>query len=202
MKIVIIVSCALIVLFEIWFRVKQKKEKSNIEDALTQALLKQNFKEFDRLIESEEAYKRIAPFNRLYMKLNASFMKDDEKEIESCVNSLLEVRMNQAQKDDFYSKVFGYYAQKENKERASYFRNLILKDCKKEGLHVMANRLYSIYIDKSDEFLQDLLMENESLQGPQKATNDVLIAQIYNNKSDFENEKKYLKLFEQDMKGE
>ena len=109
--------------------------------------------------------------------------------------------MNQAQKNELYSKAFGYSVEKENKEKSSYYKDKILNDTKSESLHEMANRMYSIYIDKSDMYLDILLKENESLTGAKKASNDALLAKIYENKKDNVNQEKYLNKFKEDMKG-
>ena len=63
------------------------------------------------------------------------------------------------------------------------------------------NQTHSIYIDKSDMYLDILLKENESLTGAKRASNDALLAKIYENKKDNVNQEKYLNQFKEDMKG-
>lgn len=199
MKSIVIISFIVLLILDVFLRRKQKNEKNKIEDELVGALLKKDYKKFDQLIDSEDAQRRIAPFNRYYMKLNAAILRN--KNIDAVLESFEKIKMNQAQKNELYSKAFGYYVEKENKEKSSYYKDKILNDTKSESLHEMANRMYSIYIDKSDMYLDILLKENESLTGAKKASNDALLAKIYENKKDNVNQEKYLNQFKEDMKG-
>lgn len=199
MKSIVIISFIVLLILDVFLRRKQKNEKNKIEDELVGALLKKDYKKFDQLIDSEDAQRRIAPFNRYYMKLNAAILRN--KNIDAVLESFEKIKMNQAQKNELYSKAFGYYVEKENKEKSSYYKDKILNDTKSESLHEMANRMYSIYIDKSDMYLDILLKENESLTGAKRASNDALLAKIYENKKDNVNQEKYLNQFKEDMKG-
>lgn len=199
MKSIVIISFIVLLILDAFLRRKQKNEKNKIEDELVGALLKKDYKKFDQLIDSEDAQRRIAPFNRHYMKLNAAILRN--KNIDAVLESFEKIKMNQAQKNELYSKAFGYYVEKENKEKSSYYKDKILNDTKSESLHEMANRMYSIYIDKSDMYLDILLKENESLTGAKRASNDALLAKIYENKKDNVNQEKYLNQFKEDMKG-
>lgn len=199
MKSIVIISFIVLLILDVFLRRKQKNEKNKIEDELVGALLKKDYKKFDQLIDSEDAQRRIAPFNRYYMKLNAAILRN--KNIDAVLESFEKIKMNQAQKNELYSKAFGYYVEKENKEKSSYYKDKILNDTKNESLHEMANRMYSIYIDKSDMYLDILLKENESLTGAKRASNDALLAKIYENKKDNVNQEKYLNQFKEDMKG-
>lgn len=194
----IIFTVIVVFVLEVVFQVKKQKDVSKLENELTSALLKKDYRKFDELVNSVDAKKNIPPYNLNYLKLNAAIIRGKKQDIDSLCDNFENVHMNQAQKENFYATAFGYYAQQNNKKKALYYKDKILKESKNEKNIEACKRMYSVYIESSDEYLDVLLKECESLSGQQRTTNDALLAKIYENKNDKENEEKYLKQLKED----
>lgn len=90
-------------------------------------------------------------------------------------------------------KAFNYYVGLEDKKMSKKYLDLI-NGLSNERMKFEANRVYNIFILKTDKDLKDLLEELESMEDNEKGINEYLISVIYKNLKDTKNQKKYEEL--------
>lgn len=200
MKNIVIILFVVVLLFEVVMTIKQKRDKKAIEDALTKSIVNTDYDTFYKMIESKEAIKSIPLYNRQFLKLNVALMQKEDRKINEVIQSFKEMRMNDSQIIEVSLKAFDYYIEKGNKKEARYYKKLILDHSQNDRIKELTKRTYSIYIDKSDEYLDVLLKENDALNGAQRAPNDLLLSKIYENKSDKALAQKYMQQYYSDTK--
>lgn len=152
-----------------------------------------NFDSFDDYINLKSNCLLFTPFNLDYIKLNSYIIRKNEKLIESSFLKFEKVKLTQFQKDDVYMKAFEYYLNVNNSNKIEYYFKLINDACS-EQIKVAVARLYDVYYKKGSKFLNDLLSEIDNLKGKYRASNELLVSEIYKNLNNLEKHKYYLSL--------
>lgn len=198
-KYVIVLFCVVLVL-QLIYQYKITKDRKKIEEEITLLILNNKYQEFYELIDSKKAIKLIPIYNRLYSKMNVAFIQNNDKLLDEVFNVMRKMELSNAKKEDVYSKAFNYYVEKGNEKKSKFFMEQLLLVTTNQKLIELTKRTYSILIEKSDEYLDQLLKEDKELKGYKRLSNDLLLSKIYENKGDKESANKYLEQYKTDAK--
>ena len=108
------------------------------------------------------------------------------------------MKMNDEQMEEVYLNCFNNYIDKNDSKKARQFKNLLIKNSKKDSLKTYVQRVYDVKIEHEYKYLDEMLKELEN-HTVNKATHYLLIAEMYKNKNDNENSAKYYKLYNEYM---
>ncbi len=145
--------------------------------------------------EMERPYMRLLyPIISYYdLRANVAMQSRNKKECGRLYNKLCSLSLRPLQKELYYQRAFNYFVSLEDKENAKKYLDL-LDTLNDPMISITASRLYSIYVLKSDEDLDDLLIELERIKEEEKGPTEQLIAMIYHNRGDKENANTYQEL--------
>lgn len=196
----VIVIFVIVLIGQFIYQILLTKKRKQIEENITNSIIQGNFHEFHKIIDQRETCKYIPIFNRLYLKMNVAFLQGDDNKLNETFDLMRKMKLSVKQKEDVFSKAFNYYVEKGDKKKSEYYKDQILEISKNVGLRTLTKKTYSVMIEKSDEYLQQLLKENEELKGNKRLSSDILLSKIYENKGDEILAKKYLDQYKNDAK--
>ncbi len=157
---------------------------------LENALLQQNYAAFDNRIDKWYIRLFIPHFNVDFLKLNRAIMAGDKEDIDQKFEYFDQVNLKEKQKENLYLRGFEYYLSEDNRELTDKYYNLI-KGLSNQGLIKYADQLYDIYVLKGWTYLDEMLAEEETLPEDQRLEVYSMISDMYKNKGDTKNAKKY-----------
>ena len=166
--------------------------RSRIFRSLSEYLQKGEFDKFDELINKPLTGMLYDRYNVQFMKLNAAFMKGDKDQIEETLKGFNDLQMNLKQQKALYEKAFYYYVSTENQEMATKCYEKLKEIDPDEN--EMIETFYDTYVLKGNKYLDKTLEKVEKANDLQKQGVYTLLADMYKNAGDKENEKKYRKL--------
>lgn len=155
------------------------------------------FSEFDQLMEKKIVKIVFNSFNIDFIKLNSYLIRKDSKKIDHAFSDFDSVRLSSKQRDEVDLKAFNYYLFNDEQKTKKYYQNI--KNSKTNMMKKDVERLYDVYILKSDRYLQDLLDETEILEDKYKSANELLISEIYKNLGNFNKQNLYKELAEKHL---
>ncbi|MCF0106602.1 MAG: hypothetical protein HUJ53_07560 [Holdemanella sp.] len=132
----------------------------------------------------------ISKIDLLFLKLKASFLEQNKKRILLYLNEIEPLLITNMQKEKVYIDAFNYFISIEDKNNSKKYLNKI-NELDNPRMKIEVNRVYNIYIRKSDEDLKNLLEECMELEEENRAVHEYLISIIYKNKNDRKNQQKY-----------
>lgn len=188
---ILYILAAAAVIASIWYGNYRYQKKMQYQNDLLRLLMSGNYPLFLKEIDSNEAKANIPPFNREFLKLNAALLEQDSAAAEEQFKTLLKWELSDPQKIDLYMRGLQYYAANDNRAEAERFRKKLFKLTDNEQIRAEADRFISIYLDKSDRYLGELLAENRVVSEFKKYANDFLIAKIYENRNEPELAEQY-----------
>ncbi len=188
---ILIAIVAVIFVADMGLQFYQNKKRNSLFEQLSSFLAKKDFVSFDELIDSSETKKLFPVYNIAFLKLNEAMLKEDKKAIDQAFDSF-DMRMNNAQKEALYKKGFYYYLGLEDRAKTRVYYNL-LKELKVKD-EKMLDVMYDTYIDKGHQFLEDVKTLADQMKDEQKMPYYALLADMYRNKGDEDEAKKYEKL--------
>lgn len=155
------------------------------------------FSEFDQMMEKKIIKIVFNPFNIDFIKLNSYLIRKDTNKIDNAFSHFDSVRLSSKQRDEVDLKAFNYYLCNDEKKAKKYYQNI--QKSKTNPIKQDVERLYDIYIRKSDRYLQTLLKETETLEDQYKSANELLISEIYKNLGDINKQLEYKELAEKHL---
>lgn len=184
---------------EIIFELYSRHRRNSLSKKAMELLLTGKYSEVEELADSKEMMRSFPPYNRLYLKLNSAMMQQKNKETEALLKEFETVRMNESQKTALYSMAFQYYLPLEEQSRCADYK-IKIDDLKgNETLKRYVDRAYDIVYKKDTSRLEELKAETAALPLSQRSSNDYLIAQIYKNLGDEENQQSWLMQMQKDI---
>ena len=132
----------------------------------------------------------ISKIDLLFLKLKAYFLEQNKKRILLYLNEIEPLLITNMQKEKVYIDAFNYFISIEDKNNSKKYLNKI-NELDNPRMKIEVNRVYNIYIRKSDEDLKNLLEECMELEEENRAVHEYLISIIYKNKNDRKNQQKY-----------
>lgn len=188
---ILIAIVAVIFIADMGLQFYQNKKRNSLFEQLSSFLAKKDYASFDKLIDSSETKKLFPVYNIAFLKLNEAMLKEDKKAIDQAFDSF-DMRMNNAQKEALYKKGFYYYLGLEDRTKTRTYYDL-LKELKVKD-EKMLDVMYDTYIDKGYKFLEDVKTLADQMKDEQKMPYYALLADMYRNKGDEDEAKKYEKL--------
>lgn len=188
MKTVAVAVVAAIVMFTVIRSLKKKKYGS-----LVGFLEQGNFKAFYQELDKTSSKILFSKLTLMDLRLNAAMLEQRSKEAGKILDEIGKMPLTPREKENFYMKAFNYYVGLEDKKMSKKYLDLI-NGLSNERMKFEANRVYNIFILKTDKDLKDLLEELESMEDNEKGVNEYLISVIYKNLKDTKNQKKYEEL--------
>lgn len=190
-----VILVLIFILLAILFSITVKFVKKHYSTKIVRLLEERKFDEFDQLIETFIIKILFMPFNIDYMKLNSAILRDNKKMILQAFEKFEKHRLNHKQKSLIYMMAFNYYVSVEDQKYAKKYLNLVI-DLKDEQMVKEATRIYDIYIEKGDRYLEEILEETKNLPVEHRGVNEFLISIMYENKKDHKKAKEYRELSE------
>lgn len=195
---IVIILVILAIIAEGIFQLNRRYKRGLIQNKLMQLLMNGYFKEFEDYADSFEVKTNIKPFNLEYIKMNEAIMRNDSAKLEKSFNKLLNMKMNDEQREEVYLNCFNHYIDKNDSKKARQFKDLLIRNSKKDSLKTCVQRVYDVKIEHESKYLDEMLKELEN-NTVNKATHYLLIAEMYKNKNDNENSAKYYNLYNEYM---
>ena len=152
-----------------------------------------SFEEFHSKIDSRFMKLLFPKSAILDLKLNAALVQQTKKEATALLEQICAMPLSPSQKENYYMKAFNFYVGLEDAKNSKKYLSLI-NELSNERMKFEANRVYNIFILKTDTDLADLLEELENMEDREKGVNEYLISVIYKNRKDRANQKKYAQL--------
>lgn len=194
-----ITAVCLVVAVFVVIEVLRRMAANRYSRELTQDLLNERYEEFNRKAQNRFVRYLLPPFNLDHLKLTAYLAQDRREDIDAQFERFARCRLNREQKKAVYTKGFYYYLRTGNTEKVTH--------CYKELLEVLGgeeaeplNRLYSVYVEKSDRYLPQILEELK--RGPKERTAQcaALAAAMYANRGEEEEAHRYYSLSMREQK--
>ncbi len=166
-----------------------------LAEKLSILLMEHNYDEFDRLAGSKQSKRYIKPFTLNFLLLNSAIIRDNKKSVLNMFNDLCKADMNQAQKSAVYSRVFYYWiANKDNKSAADVYERFAKKS---NAIPDRMRYVYDVYCKKGFHYIEEIEEKLPILKEEEKYEYYALLADMYKNKGDEINSKKYSRLIEE-----
>lgn len=167
--------------------------QDNLMNRITSAIQSGDFVKYEELISRKTTKWILEPYTIDYIKLQVAMMKRDPAETDKCFDRFDEVRLNDQQKITVFENAFYYYVAAGNIEKVRKYGNLLLK-VKTFSRAEEIKQYYSIMVEKSYDDLDKMLEELKDADPVSQARMEFLISQMYKNKGDIDNAKKYINL--------
>ncbi len=187
---------ALLILPNVYFETKRKKQS----EKLIKPLQSLDYKTFYKLVEDKNEVKYISPYNLEFIKLSAAIYQKKVNLIDEQCKKMESMNMTKKQSLEFYNQVLNYYITINDEKRATKYLDA-LKQVASEKEYEQSEMFYDIQIKKGYKYLDTLLETEKQFGDSMPVPLYYMIAKMYGNKGDKENEKKYLEKAEKKTKG-
>lgn len=162
-------------------------------EKLATLIMDKKFNDFDKEIKEMEKKKTLPPFNIIFLKLNRAIVEDKGSLVIETLNQANNTKLVDSQKDIIYKKAFHYYLSKKDKTNCTKYHQL-LSQLNRRDFPVI-DRLYDTYINNGYKYLDSTLQSVDLISNDdEKMQVYLLLSNMYANKKDDENVKKYLEL--------
>lgn len=164
-----------------------------ISNKLVKNLMAENYEEFDKLINNDLTKLVIKPYNLFFMQLNKEMISKNNSAVQKTANVFSRIKMNKDQAVTLYMRLFHYYLDQDDKTHAKrYYKKLNDYEFKgKEGYKV----IYDTLVEDGYKYLNETLKAYESTTDEsRKLEFEIMLMNMYTNKGDLKEAKKYEKL--------
>lgn len=158
---------------------------------LEMSLIKDNQQEFDRIFSSFMRKISLSSTKVLFLALNYALSKDNNKKMDEIYDKINYIYVSKANKRKIYPVMFQYYLEKENKSKCKNLLTLMENILPEPQIQQM-KMIYEINVEKSSNYINDMLKQSENVDGQEKGMLYYLIAKQYGNKKEKVKRKKYL----------
>ena len=180
---------------EIITRIMRKKYTRT----LTELLMKGDFREFDRLIDSAPVKLFVYPFNRDHLKLSRHQLAGNQGRVSEMFEKFRTRGMDNNQKKDIYLQAFNHYLSIGKYDECRYYHDEINKLKDADSIIEAVNTTFDIIVEKKSDMLDDLLKQTEELPENRRGVNEMLISQIYMNLGEKKKSQDYQELSNKHM---
>lgn len=129
---------------------------------------------------TQVAYPR---YNQLFMRLNCQLGLDNAGEVTRIIDEMMGLKMNREQQLALYGKAFAFFVENDDKERAENVLERI-EAVGDEGLAKVSRETFEIFVNHSDEFLDQMLEQVDQVGDGERMRLYQLIAVQYENRGD------------------
>ena len=129
-------------------------------------------------------------YNQLFMRLNCQLGLENAGEVTRIIDEMMGLKMNREQQLALYGKAFAFFVENEDKERAKNVLDRI-EAVGDEGLAKASRETFEIFVNHSDEFLDQMLAQLDQVEDGERLRLYQLIAVQYENRGDSASADKY-----------
>lgn len=129
---------------------------------------------------TQVAYPR---YNQLFMRLNCQLGLDNAGEATRIIDEMMGLKMSREQQLALYGKAFAFFVENDDKERAENVLERI-EAVGDEGLAKVSRETFEIFVNHSDEFLDQMLEQVDQVGDGERMRLYQLIAVQYENRGD------------------
>lgn len=129
-------------------------------------------------------------YNQLFMRLNCQLGLENAGEVTRIIDEMMGLKMNREQQLALYGKAFAFFVENEDKERAKNVLDRI-EAVGDEGLAKASRETFEIFMNHSDEFLDQMLAQLDQVADGERLRLYQLIAVQYENRGDSASADKY-----------
>ena len=194
-----IVAIIAVIAADVIFELYSRNRQNSLSKKAMELMMEGKYSEVEELADSKEMMRSFPPYNRLYLKLNCAMMQQKNKETEALLKEFETIRMNDSQKTALYSMAFQYYLPLEEQSLCADYKLKIDGLKGSEKLKKYADRAYDVVYKKDTSHLEELKAETAALPIEQRGSNDYLIAQIYKNLGDQDNQQAWMMQMQKDL---
>lgn len=189
MTLAIIIAAAAVVGFSLFTYVYKKIRFKNFMTMLQT----QNYEAFDKLIQKGSSKYLFPRYNLEYLKLNSYILRGDDKKIDECFDSILNIGMSKKQKQDIYMKAFNYYVGMENATKTKKII-AVIEDFDNEQMKKEARTVYDIFILKRGTYIPEMEALLAEQDDAAKGITEYLLSVQYGNLNNKKKANEYLEL--------
>ena len=157
--------------------------------------------EYIKALDSYYVKFSFSEFNRNLMKLNYWIDERNDEKVKEVLEIISKIKLNENDRIALYSKLFGYYIDKKEYDKAKKMAENLLplvenkKDEQSELLAGETRQIVEIYCNKNTDLIEDLEETLDTIDNDNvKSILAYRIARLYYVKNDFDNVKKYIEL--------
>lgn len=150
----------------------------------------QDYEGLEKILNNKIVRFVFLPFNVEYCRLNEALLANNKKMINKQFDILLEMKLNEHQKEDVYLNGFNYYLSEEDNKKIQKFYKLS-RSLKNEDLKKSISISYNIFVEKGYDYLDEILQTYEQCEEKEKYINEYLLSVMYRNKGDCEKAKHF-----------
>lgn len=129
-------------------------------------------------------------YNQLFMRLNCQLGLENAGEATRIIDEMMGLKMNREQQLALYGKAFAFFVENEDKGRAKNVLDRI-EAVGDEGLAKASRETFEIFVNHSDEFLDQMLAQLDQVEDGERLRLYQLIAVQYENRGDSASADKY-----------
>lgn len=129
-------------------------------------------------------------YNQLFMRLNCQLGLENAGEATRIIDEMMGLKMNREQQLALYGKAFAFFVENEDKERAKNVLDRI-EAVGDERLAKASRETFEIFVNHSDEFLDQMLAQLDQVEDSERLRLYQLIAVQYENRGDSASADKY-----------
>lgn len=194
-----IVIVAVVVVAFLGLEIVRRLAAKRYLQRLTQTVMNEQYGEFERLSQKRLARYLIPPFNLDHLRLTVDLAQNKQKEADKQFERFDRCRLTPDQRMLIGTKGFYYYLGREDKEKTKKYYDW-LKEMLREKEAKTIDRLYSAYIERSDEYLSDVLEDLEKAPKEKVSQYAALAAAMYANRGEEQEAQKYYSLSMKEQK--
>lgn len=170
-----------------------------LSDKLIKHLVNGEYEEFEKLANKDVTRLAIRPFNLFYMQLNEAMVKGNKTQIKEISNYFNHIKMNDRQAISLYSKLFYYYVSSDDKTQADKAYKKLKNYPDFEGMG-KADIIHDTLVDGGYKYLNQVLEEYKECDNDEdKLQCEMMLLNMYTNKGDMQEAKKYVELSQNRM---
>ncbi|MCF0112083.1 MAG: hypothetical protein HUJ58_09300, partial [Erysipelotrichaceae bacterium] len=129
--------------------------RKKIYNSLLVLLRNKDFPKLYEMLDKPTTVFLLPKAQSLYIRLQGALAEKSDQ-VDAILDALIPLVKDTKAKNELIMRGFNYYVDKEDKETAKKYLDLV-NGTSNDNMKKEANRVYHIYIDKSDEDLEDLL---------------------------------------------
>ena len=153
-----------------------------------------DFEKFETLCSQKIIQLVIHPYNLLFMQLNEAMAKKDNKKVRKLLKSFDQIKITDKQKTAVYSKAFYYYftlgQTERSKERVNEYYQKLSKYEDYDGKEEI-DIIFDTFVNGGYKYLGTMLEKYTHARSEEKLECEMLLMNMYTNKGDLEEAKKY-----------
>ena len=182
----IIIAVIVLFLFYLGMEYYLKRRTKQNTLRLAQLLLKQDYAEFDKLIQDPKIQKTVSPYKRNLLSFNSYLARENTNNANRAFDQMNKLNLVSQQKIDFYGNAQSYYIEQKDKKRAGICHQKLSTVRKHEEEKEYFNVIYQVMVN-DDVSYQKMIESRLNHEPEHKQLSDFyLLIHIYQIKKEYD----------------